>query len=123
MLYGLAQSLALIPGVSRSGGTIAAGLFLGYRREAAARFAFLLALPAVYLSGLFELRHLGGPDAPVQPVPTAIATVIAFGVGYAVIAWFLRYISTNTFTPFIVYRIALGLAVMALLATGAINAS
>jgi len=123
VLYGLAQSLALVPGVSRSGGTIAAGLFLGYRREAAARFAFLLALPAVYLSGLFELRHLGGPDAPVQVVPTAVATVIAFGVGYAVIAWFLRYISRNTFTPFIVYRVLLGLVVMALLATGAISAT
>lgn len=122
-LYGLAQALALIPGVSRSGGTIAAGLFLGYRREAAARFAFLLALPAVYLSGLFELRHLGGPDAPVQPVPTAVATVIAFVVGYAVIAWFLRYISRNTFTPFVVYRVVLGLVVMALLATDAINAT
>lgn len=123
VLYGLAQSLALVPGVSRSGGTIAAGLFLGYRREAAARFAFLLALPAVYLSGLFELRHLGGPDAPVQAVPTAVATVLAFVVGYAVIAWFLRYISTNTFTPFVVYRVVVGLAVMALLATGAIDAS
>ncbi len=122
-MYGLAQALALIPGVSRSGGTIAAGLFLGYRREAAARFAFLLALPAVYLSGLFELRHLGGPDAPVQPVPTAVATVIAFVVGYAVIAWFLRYISRNTFTPFVVYRVVLGLVVMALLATDAINAT
>ena len=122
-LYGLAQALALIPGVSRSGGTIAAGLFLGYRREAAARFAFLLALPAVYLSGLFELRHLGGPGAPVQPVPTAVATVIAFVVGYAVIAWFLRYISRNTFTPFVIYRVVLGLVVMALLATDAINAT
>jgi len=122
-MYGLAQALALTPGVSRSGGTVAAGLFLGYRREAAARFAFLLALPAVYLSGLFELRHLGGPDAPVQPVPTAVATVIAFVVGYAVIAWFLRYISRNTFTPFVVYRVVLGLVVMALLATDAINAT
>lgn len=120
--YGLAQALALVPGVSRSGGTIAAGLFLGYRREAAARYAFLLALPAVYLSGLFELRHLGGPDAPVQVLPTAVATVVAFGVGYAVIAWFLRYISTHTFTPFVVYRVALGLVVMVLLATRVIDA-
>lgn len=120
--YGVAQSLALVPGVSRSGGTIAAGLFLGYRREAAARYAFLLALPAVYLSGLFELRHLGGPAAPVQVVPTAVATVIAFGVGYAVIAWFLRYISAHTFTPFVVYRVALGLVLLVLLATRVIHA-
>ena len=120
--YGLAQALALVPGVSRSGGTIAAGLLLGYRREAAARYAFLLALPAVYLSGLFELRHLGGPDDPVQVLPTAVATVIAFGVGYAVIAWFLRYISAHTFTPFVVYRVALGLVVLVLLATQVIDA-
>jgi len=120
--YGVAQALALVPGVSRSGGTIAAGLFLGYRREAAARYAFLLALPAVYLSGLFELRHLGGPAAPLQVVPTAVATVVGFGVGYAVIAWFLRYISAHTFTPFVVYRVALGLVVLTLLATRVIDA-
>lgn len=121
--YGLAQSLALVPGVSRSGGTIAAGLFLGYRREAAARYAFLLALPAVFLSGLFELRKIGGPGAPVAVVPTAVATVIAFGVGYAVIAWFLRYISSHTFAAFVIYRVVLGLAVLLLLATGVIAAT
>ena len=121
--YGLAQSLALVPGVSRSGGTIAAGLFLGYRREAAARYAFLLALPAVFLSGLFELRKIGGPDAPVAVVPTAVATVIAFGVGYAVIAWFLRYISSHTFSVFVVYRVLLGLVVLLLLGTGVIAAT
>ncbi len=121
--YGLAQALALVPGVSRSGGTIAAGLFLGYRREAAARYAFLLALPAVFLSGLFELRKIGGPDAPVAVVPTAVATVIAFVVGYAVIAWFLRYISNHTFRVFVWYRVVLGLLVLLLLAVGAIAAT
>jgi len=71
---------------------------------------------------LFELRHLGGPAAPLQVVPTAVATVVGFGVGYAVIAWFLRYISAHTFTPFVVYRVALGLVVLTLLATRVIDA-
>lgn len=121
IVYGLAQALALVPGVSRSGGTISAGLFLGYTRVAAARYSFLLALPAVYLSGLFELRHLGEADAPV--VPTVVATVLAGLVGFVVIRLFLRYVSRNTFTPFVVYRIALGVLVVVLLATGAISAT
>jgi undecaprenyl-diphosphatase len=117
VLFGLAQSLALIPGVSRSGGTISAGLLLGYRREAAARYSFLLAVPAVLASGLYELTDIGNGAAP-EWGPTVLATVIAFGVGYAVIAWFLKYIAQHTFTPFVIYRIVLGALVIVLTSTG-----
>jgi undecaprenyl-diphosphatase len=81
LFYGLAQSLALVPGVSRSGGTISAGLLMGYRREAAARYSFLLAIPAVLASGLFELKDILSGEAPVEWGPTLLATVIAFAVG------------------------------------------
>ena len=118
--YGLAQALALIPGVSRSGGTISAGLLLGYTREAAARYAFLLAIPAVLASGLYELRLIGGDDAPAWG-PTLVATAIAFAVGYAAIAWFLRYIATRSFLPFVIYRVALGVALLGLIGSGAID--
>ena len=122
LIYGGAQALALVPGVSRSGGTISAGLLMGYRREAAARYSFLLAIPAVVLSGLFELRDVVSGDAPVTWGPTLLATVIAFFVAIGVIVYFLRYIATHTFRPFVVYRVLLGLVVMALLATGVIDA-
>ncbi|MGF1648718.1 MAG: undecaprenyl-diphosphate phosphatase [Kineosporiaceae bacterium] len=122
VLFGLAQSLALIPGVSRSGGTITAGLLLGYTREAAARYSFLLAIPAVYASGIFELRGIGGPDAAVDWGPTVLATVVAFGVALAVIAWFMRYISTRSFAIFVWYRIGLAAVVYVLLLTGAVQA-
>ncbi|MER7007300.1 undecaprenyl-diphosphate phosphatase [Dactylosporangium sp. NPDC000555] len=112
--YGFAQALALIPGVSRSGGTISAGLALGYRREAAARYSFLLAIPAVLASGLLELTKIGDGEASPAWGPTILATVIAFVVGYAVIAWFLRYISTHSFVPFVIYRVALGALVIGL---------
>ena len=118
LVFGLAQSLALIPGVSRSGATIAAGLALGYQRVAAAKYAFLLAIPAVVGSGLFKLADIA--DDPVEPAwgPIALATVVSFVVGYAVIAWLLRYISTHDFLPFVVYRIALAVVVAVLLLTG-----
>ena len=119
--YGLAQALALIPGVSRSGGTISGGLLLGYRREEAARYSFLLAIPAVLMSGLFELREIGGDQTPAWG-PTILATVIAFGVGYAAIAWFLRYISTHRFTPFVVYRVILGILIIGAVSFGLIPA-
>ncbi|HEY3894154.1 MAG TPA: undecaprenyl-diphosphate phosphatase [Pseudonocardiaceae bacterium] len=115
--YGLAQSLALIPGVSRSGGTISAGLLLGYRREAAARYSFLLAVPAVLASGLFELTKIGDGATPDWG-PTILATVVAFGAGYLVIAWFLKFIAHHTFTPFVVYRVVVGALVMVLVAVG-----
>jgi undecaprenyl-diphosphatase len=119
---GLAQSLALVPGVSRSGATISAGLFLGYTREDAARFSFLLSVPAVVLSGLFELKDVGsGKGVPGVGV-TALATVVAFVVGYASIAWLLRYLVNHSVTVFVVYRVALGLLLFVLLATNAIDA-
>lgn len=120
--YGLAQSLALVPGVSRSGGTIAAGLAMGYTREAAARYSFLLAIPAVVGSGLYELfSELRHPTGATAWGPTALATVVAFAIGLAVIHWLLRYISTHNFMPFVIYRILLALAVVALLLTGVLH--
>jgi undecaprenyl-diphosphatase len=119
-LIGLAQSLALIPGVSRSGATISAGLFRGFDRVAAARYSFLLSVPAVVLSGLFELRKVGEDgNAPVGA--TAIATVVAFVAGYASIAWLLRYLTTHNLRIFVVYRIGLGALVLTLAASGAIG--
>ena len=123
ILYGLAQSLALIPGVSRSGATIAMGRYLGYTREAALRYSFLLALPAVFGSGFYQLKDAFGSDASnVYSLPqTFIATAIAFVVGYAVIAWLLKFVTTKSFMPFIIYRIALGTTVLVLLSAGIIN--
>ena len=121
LVYGGAQALALVPGVSRSGGTVGAGLLMGYRREAAARYSFLLAIPAVLVSGVFELRKIGDGE-PVDWGPTILATGIAFVVGLTVIVYFLRYISTHSFRPFVLYRVALGLLVLGLLATGVIDA-
>jgi undecaprenyl-diphosphatase len=124
IIYGLAQAMALIPGVSRSGGTITAGLFLGYSRSAAARYSFLLAIPAVLGSGLYEAYGALSGDVAGGGVawgPTILATVLAFGVGLAVIAWLLRYLARGSFTPFVVYRIALGVLVLALVQTGVLN--
>ena len=117
VLFGFAQAMALVPGVSRSGGTISAGLMLGYTRQASARYAFLLAIPAVLASGALELTKIGrGPTPPWGP--TLLATAVALGVGYAVIAWFLRYIATHQFTPFVAYRIVAGIGLLALISTG-----
>ncbi len=113
---GFAQALALIPGVSRSGATIAAGLFLGYKREAATRYAFLLAIPAVFISGLFKLKDIPG-DPNLAWGPTIVATVIAFGVGLAVIHWLLKYVSKHNFSIFVWYRLALAAVVAVLLLT------
>lgn len=114
---GLAQALALIPGVSRSGATISAGLFLGLERAAAARYSFLLSVPAIVLSGLFELRKVG-ESGGAGAVPTVIATLLAFVVGYASIAFLLRYLVAHTIGVFAGYRIALGVLILALLAAG-----
>jgi undecaprenyl-diphosphatase len=124
-VVGVAQTLALVPGVSRSGATISAGLFLGLDRELAARFGFLLAIPAVFASGLFSL-----PDAfhPVREGMSAtgpqllVATLIAFGVGLAAVAWLLRFLVRHSMYWFVGYRVAAGLAVLGLLATGAVAA-
>jgi undecaprenyl-diphosphatase len=122
LIIGVCQALALIPGVSRSGSTIVAGLYLGFTREAAARFSFLLSVPAVVLSGLFELRHVGdGDGASAGTVPTVIATIVAFGVGYASIAFLLKYLRTHTLAAFVVYRIAFATLVLGLVAAGAIS--
>jgi undecaprenyl-diphosphatase len=118
---GLAQSLALVPGVSRSGATISAGLFLGYTREAAARFSFLLSIPAVVLSGLFSLKDLGAGDG-AGPMPTVVATVVSFAVGYAAIAWFLKFLVSHSTRVFVAYRVALGTLLLVLLATNTISA-
>jgi len=124
LLYGVAQSLALIPGVSRSGATIAMGRFLGYSRQAALRYSFLLALPAVFGSGFYELKGAigDGSETSIFTVPeTLLATGIAFVIGYAVIAWLLKFVSTKSFAPFIIYRVALGSLLLILLSTGVIN--
>ncbi|SDL36588.1 undecaprenyl-diphosphatase [Nonomuraea maritima] len=121
IVYGFAQSLALIPGVSRSGGTVTAGLLLDYRREDAAKYSFLLAIPAVLASGGLELAEIG--DGPVAWGPTILATVISFVVGYAAVAWFLRYISTHRFTGFVIYRIVLGFFVILAVTLGWIPAN
>jgi len=120
---GLAQSAALVPGVSRSGATISMGLFLGYERAAATRYAFLLAIPAVVGAGVFKLKDIPGGDNAYGVAPTVVATVVSFVVGYATIAWLLKYVSTNAYTPFVVYRILLGGLVLTLVATGAISAA
>ena len=124
LLYGLAQTLALIPGVSRSGATIAMGRTLGYDRVSATRYSFLLAIPAVLGSGFYELNtaltrpELAGPFGLVE---ITAATVVAFGVALAVIAWLMRYIATKSFMPFVIYRVALGSALLIALGTGAID--
>lgn len=125
LMYGIAQSLALMPGVSRSGATIAMGRLLGYTREAALRYSFLLALPAVFGSGLYELKGALHDKASVQLFSlsqTLVATSTAFVVGYAVIAWLLKFVQTKSFMPFIIYRVVLGSVLFVLLALGVINA-
>ncbi|MFN8151654.1 MAG: undecaprenyl-diphosphate phosphatase [Solirubrobacterales bacterium] len=119
-LIGCAQALALIPGVSRSGATISAGLLLNFDRAAAARYSFLLSVPAVVLSGLFELRDIGGGDS-ASVWATIVATIAAFVSGYAAIAWLLRYLAHHTLGIFVAYRIPLGILVIALAASGSIS--
>ena len=125
LAYGFAQALALVPGVSRSGATIAMGRTLGYTRESALRYSFLLAVPAVFGSGFYELQGAisdGDSNAPYTLIETFSATIVAFIVGYVVIAWLMKFIATRSFMPFIIYRIALGTLILILLATRVINA-
>jgi undecaprenyl-diphosphatase len=119
-IIGVAQALALVPGVSRSGATITAGLLLDLDRASAARYSFLLSVPAVVLSGLFELRKIGGAGA-AGAVPTVIATILAFVVGYASIAFLLRWLVRHNLAVFVAYRVALGALVIGLTAAGAIS--
>lgn len=122
IIIGLFQALALIPGVSRSGSTISGGLFLGLNRESATRYSFLLSVPAVVLSGVFELRNIGdATGASVGIAPTVIATVLAFVSGYFAIAFLLRFVRTHNFSVFVIYRVAVGLLMLVLLATGAVS--
>ena len=120
LVIGLAQAAALVPGVSRSGATISAGLFLNFDRTAAARYSFLLSVPAVVLSGLFELKDVGDGGG-AGAVPTIIATIFAFIVGYASIAWLLKYLTKHPVTIFVIYRVVLGVVVLALVAGGALD--
>ncbi|CAM5728809.1 Undecaprenyl-diphosphatase OS=Streptomyces fumanus OX=67302 GN=uppP2 PE=3 SV=1 [Streptomyces fumanus] len=121
LIFGFCQAAALIPGVSRSGATISGGLLMGYTASRpAARYSFLLAIPAVLASGLFELKDAVGSDH-VSWGPTIFATVIAFAVGYAVIAWFMKFISTKSFMPFVYYRVILGIVIIVLVSVGALS--
>ena len=126
IIVGVAQCLALVPGVSRSGATISAGLFLGMERELAARFGFLLAIPAVFASGLFSLPDAFAPVGEGMAASGAqllTSTVIAFVVGFAAVAWFLRFLVRHSMYWFVGYRIALGVVVLVLLWTGVVAAS
>lgn len=116
---GFAQALALVPGVSRSGATISAGLLLGLTREAATRYSFLLSVPAVVLSGLFELRKVSGGELDIAP--TIVATIFAFIAGYATIAWLLHYVRSHNFSIFVAYRVILGIIVLGLALGGVIS--
>jgi undecaprenyl-diphosphatase len=120
ILIGFAQAAALIPGVSRSGATISAGMFLGFERAAAARYSFLLSVPAVVLSGLYELRKIDEPGGAGVGA-TALATLLAFIIGYASIAFLLRFLTTHTVLVFVVYRIVLGTIVLVLVGSNVIS--
>lgn len=125
IIMGFAQCLAFIPGVSRSGGTVSAGLFLNQDREAATRFSFLLAIPAVLASGLFSLPDAFHPtDGQIASGPQLlVGTLIAFALGYVSIAWLLKFVANNSFAWFAAYRIPVGIIVMILLATGVMAAA
>ena len=122
VLFGLGQALALIPGVSRSGATITAGLAMGFKRDVAARYSFLLAIPAVFASAALTAGDISS-DSFVNWPATIVATIVAFVVGYFVIASLLKYLQTRTFLPFVIYRIALGTLLMVLLANGVLSAT
>ena len=118
--FGLGQALALIPGVSRSGGSITVGLLLGFTREAAARYSFLLAIPAVLAAGGLQFVSSFG-DLPHDLLfATITATVVSFVSGYAVIAWLLRYLERGSFLPFVLWRVMVGSLLLIGLALGSI---
>jgi undecaprenyl-diphosphatase len=121
MIIGVAQAAALIPGVSRSGATITGGLFIGLDRTAAARFSFLLSVPAVVLSGLFELGKISSGEGHHTAAGLALATLLAFVVGYAAIGFLLRFLTSHSTGIFVFYRVAVGVIVLALLAAGVIS--
>ncbi|BBA88692.1 MULTISPECIES: undecaprenyl-diphosphate phosphatase [Mycobacterium] len=126
LVVGVAQTLALVPGFSRSGSTISAGLFLGLDRELAARFGFLLAIPAVFASGLFSLPdafHPATEGMSATGPQLLVATLIAFVVGLAAVSWFLRFLLRHSMYWFVGYRVAVGVVVLILLATGTVAAT
>ena len=118
LLFGLGQALAVIPGVSRSGGTISVGLFLGYSRQAAARYSFLLAIPAVVASGTYEFAKTFQDLDSSQLIATAVATVVSFAVGFSVIVGLLKYLSRGSFLPFVIWRVGVGIVLLVMLSTG-----
>jgi len=122
LVVGGAQALSLIPGASRSGTTITAGLFRGLNRPTAARFSFLLSIPAVLLSGLYEARKIGGREDAGAGL-TGVALILSFVVGLASIVWLMRWISRHSMYLFIYYRIVLGLLLIGLLSAGVISAT
>lgn len=121
LLCGVAQALALIPGVSRSGATTTMGLALGFSRPAAAEYAFLLAVPAVFASGLYELRDSLRKPGPYSLKKIALATCVSFAVGLATISLLMRFISKRSFLPFSLYRTLLGATLLALLSKGVLR--
>lgn len=125
LVLGLWQALALIPGVSRSGATTAGGLFFGYKRPDALRYAFLLAVPAVFGSGFYKLKDIGQEAATGAHMigwgPTIVATIISFLIGYAVISWLLKFVASNSFRPFVYYRLGLAAVVSVLILTGVLD--
>lgn len=122
IILGFAQAMALIPGVSRSGGTITVGLAMGYTRSAAARISFLLAIPAVLGSGFYRLITDGTGGTDISPLALTVATFTAFVVGYGVIVWFLRLVETKSYLMFVIYRIVLAIVLVMLLWQGIIAA-
>ena len=117
VLFGLGQALAVIPGVSRSGGTISVGLLLGYSRQASARYSFLLAIPAVLASGLYEFAKTYQDLNSAELVATAVATLVSFAVGFSVIIGLLKYLSRGSFMPFVIWRVLVGVVLIVLLST------
>ncbi len=122
ILMGAAQALALIPGVSRSGATLSMGRFLSYERAAVTRYSFLLAIPAVVGAGIYQLKEIPNGENMYGSMPTLVATVVSFVVGYAAIAWLLKFVSHHTLAPFVIYRVLLGSGVIVLLAAGVLSA-
>lgn len=122
ILFGLGQALALVPGVSRSGGTITVGLLLGYTRQAAARYSFLLAIPAVLGSGLFQFLSSAKDLNLDFMFATILATAVSGVVGLSVIHFLLKYLQKGSFLPFVIWRVAVGSWLILMLSTGSIVA-
>ncbi|MFM1994333.1 MAG: undecaprenyl-diphosphatase UppP [Actinomycetota bacterium] len=120
LAFGFGQALALVPGVSRSGGSITVGLLLGFTREAAARYSFVLAIPAVLAAGIYQFVKSFGNLPTEMMFATSLATVVSFVSGYAVIAWLLRYLERGSYMPFVIWRILVGVGLLVLLSAGAV---